>query len=366
MANNDAIFNFQDDEGNNITETIYYENENVNDNEVKKEQYKFILLANKQIIDNLKNNQIIEFFFDCTYKCVPPTKPKMMLMVLCGYNNFSKKTVLCVFILLQNEKEFTFKKIFEYLRDKYSFNPPKIMCDFSLSQINACKSVFPNTLIHCCFFHFSQCIWNKFKKYNLCEKGSYKDNYTLLFNIQLMCFMKRENINRFFKELKKKYCGSKYKQFLQYFSSNWLGNRYPKKIWNYNDLLTEEDVLKKFHFTNNITENINRYLNYELKMSKCSSILFKKIILNIIAQFDTKNLNEDKKNRKSDLLKFYIEKNYDNCNILSNEEIESLKVIYEDINFKNINGSFGIADNQEIDYIEYGESSEDENDEMLY
>ena len=66
------------------------------------------------------------------------------------------------------------------------------------------------------------------------------------------------------------------------------------------------------------------------------------------------------------LLKFYIEKNYDNCNILSNEEIESLKVIYEDINFKNINGSFGIADNQEIDYIEYGESSEDENDEMLY
>ena len=33
-------------------------------------------------------------------------------------------------------------------------------------------------------------------------------------------------------------------------------------------------------------------------MSKCSSILFKKIILNIIAQFDTKNLNEDKKIEK--------------------------------------------------------------------
>ena len=100
MANNDAIFNFQDDEGNNITQTIYYENENVNDNEVKKEQYKFILLANKQIIDNLKNNQIIEFFFDCTYKCVPPTKPKMKLMVLCGYNNFSKKnSFVCIYII---------------------------------------------------------------------------------------------------------------------------------------------------------------------------------------------------------------------------------------------------------------------------
>ena len=101
-------------------------------------------------------------------------------------------------------------------------------------------------------------------------------------------------------------------------------------------------------------------------MSKCSSILFKKIILNIIAQFDTKNLNEDKKKRKSDLLKFYIEKNYDNCNTLSNEEIENHKVIYEDINFKNINNSFGIVDNQEMDYIEYGGSLDDENDELIY
>lgn len=71
MANNETIFNFQDVEGNNIAETIYYENENENDNEVKKEQYKFILLANKQIIDNLKNNQIIEFFFD-THTNVSP------------------------------------------------------------------------------------------------------------------------------------------------------------------------------------------------------------------------------------------------------------------------------------------------------
>ena len=72
-------------------------------------------------------------------------------------------------------------------------------------------------------------------------------------------------------------------------------------------------------------------------MSKCSSTLFKKIILNIIAQFDTKNFNEDKKNRKFDLLKFYIQKNYDNISILSNDDIEKLNIIYEDIEFKNIN-----------------------------
>lgn len=51
--------------------------------------------------------------------------------------------------------------------------------------------------------------------------------------MQLMCFMKRENINKFFNE--KKYCSFKYKKFFEYFNSTWLGNRYPKKIWNYND-----------------------------------------------------------------------------------------------------------------------------------
>ena len=37
----------------------------------------------------------------------------------------------------------------------------------------------------------------------MCGKGTYKDNYNLLFNVQLMCFMKREYINKFFKDLKK-------------------------------------------------------------------------------------------------------------------------------------------------------------------
>jgi len=142
-AHSDKIFNFEDEQGNNILEIIFYEEENDAPNDGKSKQYKLILLANKQIITNLKNNQIIEYFFDCTYKCVPPTKPKMKLVVLCGYNAISKKTVLCCFILLQNEKEFTFKKIFEHLRDNFSFNPPKIIyAHLNFEIINRSTSFF--------------------------------------------------------------------------------------------------------------------------------------------------------------------------------------------------------------------------------
>ena len=100
-------------------------------------------------------------------------------------------------------------------------------------------------------------------------------------------------------------------------------------------------------------------------MCKCSSTLLKKIILNIIAHFDNKNFNEDKKNRKSGLLKFYIQKNYDNIFICSNEEIENLKIIYEDIKFRNINASFCENNICDYDISEFGENSDIEQDEII-
>ena len=84
------------------------------------------------------------------------------------------------------------------------------MCDFSLGQINAVNEIFPECNIHCCFFHFSQCIWKKFKENKLCGKGTYESNKELLFNIQVMCFIKREKIDEYYKQLKKIYKQDKY------------------------------------------------------------------------------------------------------------------------------------------------------------
>ena len=81
--------------------------------------------------NNLKDNQINQFFFDCTYKLVPPNKNRFRLMVLCGYNSNIKKTKLCLFVLLPNEKEKTFKALFSYLKENCSFNPRNIIYDFS-------------------------------------------------------------------------------------------------------------------------------------------------------------------------------------------------------------------------------------------
>ena len=95
------------------------------------------------MLDNLKDNLINEYFMDCTYKIVPPNSNNFKLMVLSGYNSSKNKTMLCLFALITNEKEYTFSKLFFYLNEKYSFIQHNFMCDFSFGQINALKAVFP-------------------------------------------------------------------------------------------------------------------------------------------------------------------------------------------------------------------------------
>ena len=166
----------------------------------------FIVICNNNMLENIHKNSIRSFHFDCTYKCVPPTPNKYRLLVLSGYDNISKKTVLCCFILCEYEKSITFENIFKILKNEpYYFDPYYLMCDFAKGQIIDANKIFPNSLLNCCFFHFSQIIWRKFKFYGMTGKGNYEFNSTLLSNIQLLCFIKPEWVNYFFNKIRKKF-----------------------------------------------------------------------------------------------------------------------------------------------------------------
>ena len=82
------------------------------------------------MILNLSNNMIEQYYMDCTYKCVPPSIYKFKLMVISGIDISANKIVLCLFVLLMNEKKLTFDNIFTILKEKFKFNPKNIMCDF--------------------------------------------------------------------------------------------------------------------------------------------------------------------------------------------------------------------------------------------
>ena len=121
----------QDNKGNIISRSLEHTDESNND-----KKYKAIIIATNKMLSNLKNNQINEYFMDCTYKMVPPNKNNFRLMVICGYDTQKRKTCLCLFALLMNEKEFTFSFVFNHLKNEFSFNPRNFMADFAMGQIN--------------------------------------------------------------------------------------------------------------------------------------------------------------------------------------------------------------------------------------
>ena len=82
-----------------------------------------------------------------------------------------------------------------------------------------------------------------------------------------------------------------------------------------------------------------------MKKARCSYTLFRESILNLTTQFENKPENINLDNKKSDLITFYIKRNYNNLNILINNEIKNLNNLYNEIEFLYINKSY-IEDNK--------------------
>ena len=131
-------------------------------------------------------------------------------------------------------------------------NPVYLMSNFALGQIKAAIQIFPNVLYNECFFDWSQCIQKKFQKFSLGGKGTYKNNITLLFNLQILCFIPPVKIKLLYNKIKSKFTTNNEKEkIFKYFGNNWLGKRYPVIIWNY---------YERIHMTsiNSITKYITK------------------------------------------------------------------------------------------------------------
>lgn len=86
--------------------------------------------------------------------------------------------------------------------------------------------------------------------------------------------------------------------------------------------------------------------------------MFREYILDIIIQFKIKvngNINLNKK--KSVLLDFYIKRiGDDNIDLIKNDDFNKIKILYEEVEFPNINKKYCEDDNGDIDILD----SEDE------
>ncbi|KAG4107239.1 hypothetical protein H8356DRAFT_1387266 [Neocallimastix lanati (nom. inval.)] len=133
--------------------------------------------------------------------------------------------------------------------------PKNLHCDFERAISKAAKTIFPNTNIKYCIWHYKKSL--EIKKNKLCYNEVKNNNNIFIYYkaISNLPFINPEYIFDIYviikiKSIKNNYC--QFLKFLEYFYKTYLID-YDMKIWNYYNNIE--------HITNNASESLNNYLN---------------------------------------------------------------------------------------------------------
>ena len=82
-------------------------------------------------------------------------------MTIAAVDNKNSRTLLICFVFIKYMDSFTYRKVFQYLNENFSFNPIIIHTDYENALSVAIKEskFFKNQIIHVrCLFHFIKSI----------------------------------------------------------------------------------------------------------------------------------------------------------------------------------------------------------------
>lgn len=151
-------------------------------------------------------------------------------------------------------------------------NPKHVMVDFEAAAIRAISIEFPETEVHGCFFHFTQCIWRNIQRLGLATKyGNDAEFASQLRHLAALAFVPVEKVKDSFKKLKsilkiKKRAAEgtndhKVMQLFDYFEITWIGKgsaqgKFPIRMWNMCAI-----TMQRLPRTNNAVEGWHNAIN---------------------------------------------------------------------------------------------------------
>ncbi|CAF1001687.1 unnamed protein product [Adineta ricciae] len=138
---------------------------------------------------------------DGTFK----TAPKLFVQsyTVHVHNDFSMKPVL--FAVLEDKYETTYlsllRSLVQYAESNgFTLSPSSILIDFEMAAYNAFRTVFPDSTILFCHFHFAKNIMKHLKKMHLIEELKKEDIKRQLANILSLPLLPPNEIHSAFKE----------------------------------------------------------------------------------------------------------------------------------------------------------------------
>ena len=298
-------------------------------NKIEKRQERIIFFGIKNNLKLIKD--VKEAFLVITFKIITKKYHPYKLLIISGIVNNNTPKMLSL-ILLKYLEYLSYDKIFNYIHDNYGFSPKIIHTDFEKSLHLAIENNinFKNKLIHSrCFFYFSKMIRGKLSQAGICKKKLTKDNFEIISNIELLCFISLKNIKKFqtiiLEELKENKSLDKFVKYLKVY----LFKLNPI-IYNYTNLIeyfksnNENKYLDHLYTTNNICETINSKLDYFLPKRATNNLSFLDSISKVIINDEFRSDSIVRKDYKSKSLIYLIEdlKFNDNLNWIKYEMFE--------------------------------------------
>ncbi|XP_049886598.1 uncharacterized protein LOC126381107 [Pectinophora gossypiella] len=125
-----------------------------------------ILIFASKLARNLFCNTNYTVLCDGTFKfCAKPFYQLYTLHVDIGSSKTKINIVPVIYALLPNKTEKTYEIMLRLIKSQIpDWTPKTFILDYEKAVMQAIKSVFPNTPISGCYFHFSRCLWRKAKK----------------------------------------------------------------------------------------------------------------------------------------------------------------------------------------------------------
>uniref|UniRef100_H3A3Y6 MULE transposase domain-containing protein n=1 Tax=Latimeria chalumnae TaxID=7897 RepID=H3A3Y6_LATCH len=134
---------------------------------VPDDKNRFLMFSTQENIECLR--QHTNWFSDGTFRIVPLNFNQLYTI----HSSIEGSILPIVYILIKNRTENSHQQVSEILKD-HGCNPTNVMIVLERAAMNAIQLIFPTAALSACFFHLSQCVWQKVQELGLCQE--YTDN----------------------------------------------------------------------------------------------------------------------------------------------------------------------------------------------
>ena len=178
------------------------------------------------------------WYADGTFKVVP----ELFFQLYTIHAEKDSMIIPCVYALLTNKSELTYKKLFTKLLDiRPELNPFLVMVDFEKAAINALESIFLS-VVSGCFFHLSQNIYRKIQSAGFTNKYIENSGFALLMKmLPSLAFVPESQVIHYFNLLMEEFPTFAI-EIAEYFEDTYIGRLlpnhtrrkppFPIRLWN--------------------------------------------------------------------------------------------------------------------------------------